>query len=111
LRDDWYHERQFGQTSGEFPLAQVTDQKKKLLTRVSRIQGQLEAIRKALEEEVECSALLQQIAACRGAINGLMLEILEGEVRFHVLSPNAKANSGEARAAEELIEVLHTYIK
>jgi FrmR/RcnR family transcriptional regulator, repressor of frmRAB operon len=92
-------------------LAHVTDQKKKLLTRVSRIQGQLEAIRKALEEEVECSALLQQIAACRGAINGLMLEILEGEVRFHVLSPNAKANSSEARAAEELIEVLHTYIK
>ena len=101
----------FGQPSGEFLLAHVTDQKKKLLTRLSRIQGQLEAIRKALESDVECSALLQQIAACRGAINGLMLEILEGEVRFHVLSPNAKANSGEARAAEELIEVLHTYIK
>jgi FrmR/RcnR family transcriptional regulator, repressor of frmRAB operon len=92
-------------------LAHVTDQKKKLLTRVSRIQGQLEGIRKALEEEQECSAMLQQIAACRGAMNGLMLEILEGEVRFHVLSPNAKANSSEARAAEELIEVLHTYIK
>jgi DNA-binding FrmR family transcriptional regulator len=92
-------------------LAHVTDQKKKLLTRLSRIQGQLEGIRKALEEEQECSAMLQQIAACRGAMNGLMLEILEGEVRFHVLSPNAKANSSEARAAEELIEVLHTYIK
>jgi len=103
--------RRFGQPSGELLLAHVTDQKKKLLTRVSRVQGQLEAIRKALEGDVECSALLQQIAACRGAINGLMLEILEGEVRFHVLSPNAKANSGEARAAEELIEVLHTYIK
>jgi len=92
-------------------LAHVTDQKKKLLTRLSRIQGQLEGIRKALKEEQECSAMLQQIAACRGAMNGLMLEILEGEVRFHVLSPNAKANSSEARAAEELIEVLHTYIK
>jgi DNA-binding FrmR family transcriptional regulator len=92
-------------------LAHVADQKKKLLTRVSRVQGQLESIRKALEEDQECSALLQQIAACRGAMNGLMLEILEGEVRFHVLSPNAKANSSEARAAEELIEVLHTYIK
>lgn len=92
-------------------MAHVTDQKKKLLTRVSRIQGQLEGIRKALEEDQECSALLQQIAACRGAMNGLMLEILEGEVRFHVLSPTAKANSSEARAAEELIEVLQTYIK
>ncbi|HWX56491.1 MAG TPA: metal/formaldehyde-sensitive transcriptional repressor [Verrucomicrobiae bacterium] len=92
-------------------MAHVTDQKKKLLTRLSRIQGQLEGIRKALKEEQECSAMLQQIAACRGAMNGLMLEILEGEVRFHVLSPNAKANSSEARAAEELIEVLHTYIK
>jgi len=54
---------------------------------------------------------LQQIAACRGAINGLMGELMEGEVRGHVLSPNAKPGSDRARAAEQLIQVLRTYLK
>ena len=92
-------------------MAHTSDEKKKLLTRVNRIQGQLAGIKKALEEEQPCASVLQQIAACRGAINGLMSEIMEGEVKFHVLSPNAKANSTEARAAEELIHVLRTYLK
>jgi DNA-binding FrmR family transcriptional regulator len=92
-------------------LSHTSSEKKKLLTRVNRIQGQLEGIKKALEEEVECASVLQQIAACRGAINGLMAEILEGEVKFHVLSTNAKANSNEARAAEQLVHVLRTYLK
>jgi DNA-binding FrmR family transcriptional regulator len=51
------------------------------------------------------------MSACRGAINGLMTELIEGEVRFHVLSPNAKPGSNRALAAERLIQVLHTYLK
>jgi DNA-binding FrmR family transcriptional regulator len=101
----------YSHPTGDLLLAHITQEKQKLLSRVNRIQGQIEGIRTALEEDRDCSAVLQQISACRGAINGLMLEILEGEIRFHVLSPNAKANSSEARAAEELIDVLRTYIK
>jgi DNA-binding FrmR family transcriptional regulator len=44
-------------------------------------------------------------------MNGLMAEIVEGEIKCHVLSPNAKANSSEARAADQLVEVLRRYIK
>jgi DNA-binding FrmR family transcriptional regulator len=97
---------------GRIPrLAHTTDEKQKLLARVHRIGGQVEAIEKALEEERDCSIILQQISACRGAINGLMSEILEGEVRLHVLSRNAKADSTEAMAADNLIKVLRTYMK
>jgi DNA-binding FrmR family transcriptional regulator len=92
-------------------LAHTTDEKKRLVARVHRILGQVEGIGKALEEDQDCSILLQQIAACRGAINGLMSELMEGEVRFHVLGRNAKANSSEARAADNLIKVLRTYLK
>jgi DNA-binding FrmR family transcriptional regulator len=92
-------------------LAHTTDEKKKLLSRVHRIQGQMEAIEKVLEEERDCSVVLHQISACRGAINGLMTEIIEGEIRFHVLSPNATANSSQAKAAERLVEVLRVYLK
>ena len=92
-------------------MAHTAGEKKKLLIRVNRIQGQLQSIREAIEEERACPEVLQQIAACRGAVNGLLVEIVEGEIRFHVLSKNAKVDSRETRAAENLIEILHRYIK
>ena len=92
-------------------MAHTAEEKKKLLARVHRVQGQLESIRAAIEEEKDCSVVLQQIAACRGAINSLLVEIIDGEIRFHVLSKNSKVDSAEARAAENLVEILHRYIK
>ncbi|HVM75952.1 MAG TPA: metal/formaldehyde-sensitive transcriptional repressor [Candidatus Saccharimonadales bacterium] len=86
-------------------------EKKKLLTRLNRLQGQLESIRAAIEQDQECSVVLQQIAACRGAINSLLVEIIDGEIRFHVLSRNSRVDSAEAKAAENLVEILHRYIK
>ncbi|NNC25061.1 metal/formaldehyde-sensitive transcriptional repressor, partial [Salinisphaera sp. USBA-960] len=52
-------------------------EKKRVLTRVRRIKGQTEALERALEAGSECAAVLQQIAAIRGAVNGLMSEVLE----------------------------------
>jgi len=92
-------------------MAHSSEEKKKLLARVNRLQGQLESIRQAIEDERECSTVLQQIAACRGAINSLLVEIIDGEIRFHVLSRNSKIDSREAKAAESLVEILHRYIK
>ena len=92
-------------------MAHTSEEKKKLLARVNRLQGQLEGIRVAIEEEQECATVLQQIAACRGAINSLLVEIIDGEIRFHVLSKSSNVDSAEARAAENLAEILHRYIK
>lgn len=92
-------------------MAHTVAEKKALLARVSRVQGQLESIRQAIEQEKECADVLQQIAACRGAVNSLLVEIVEGEIRFHVLGRNARVDSREARAAENLVEILHRYIK
>lgn len=61
--------------------------------------GRLRLFESALEDEDDCASILQQIAACRGAINGLMGELMEGEVRDHVMSPKAKPGSDRARAA------------
>ncbi|HLW54873.1 MAG TPA: metal/formaldehyde-sensitive transcriptional repressor [Candidatus Angelobacter sp.] len=92
-------------------MAHTSEEKKALLVRVNRIQGQLQSIREAIEEERDCAGVLQQIAACRGAVNSLLVEILEGEIRFHVLGKNARVDSREARAADNLVEILHRYIK
>lgn len=92
-------------------MAHTAEEKKQLLVRVSRIQGQLQGIREGIEQEKACEDVLQQIAACRGAMSSLLAEIVEGEIRFHVLDRNAKVDSRQARAAENLIGILHRYIK
>ena len=92
-------------------MSHITAAKKELVSRINRIQGQLDAIKEAVQEDHDCATVLQQVSACRGGINGLMAEIIEGEIKNHVLSPNAKANSSEAKAADELVEVLRRYIK
>ena len=86
-------------------------EKKKLISRVRRIRGQLEAVEKALEGQKGCFEVLQTVAAARGAMNGLVAEIVEDHVRFHVLDPDAKPTAKQARAAEELIDVVRAYVK
>jgi DNA-binding FrmR family transcriptional regulator len=92
-------------------LSHISGAKKELVTRINRIQGQLDAIRDAVEGDEECATVLQQVAACRGAINSLMAEIIEREIKVHVLAPNTKANSREAAAADEVIDMVRRYIK
>ena len=65
-------------------------EKKRLLNRVRRIRGQVEALERTLEEESECADTLHAIAVCRGALDSLMAEVIEGHIRFHVLDPSAR---------------------
>ncbi|MDQ2971854.1 MAG: metal/formaldehyde-sensitive transcriptional repressor [Pseudomonadota bacterium] len=85
--------------------------KDKLLNRVRRLRGQLNAIEKALIEERDPAGILHTIAACRGAIDGLMAQVMEGHIRGHVLDDQRNATAEQAQAAEELIAALKTYLK
>ncbi|MHB1506362.1 MAG: metal/formaldehyde-sensitive transcriptional repressor [Sulfobacillus sp.] len=90
-------------------MSHTTKDKKKLLSRIRRIKGQSEAIERALEGDGECEDILQLVASCRGALNGLMAELIEGHVRFHVLSPEQKTLPSQLEAADELISVVKRY--
>lgn len=92
-------------------MAHTVRDKQQLINRVRRIRGQLDAVEKALNEEQECSAILQTLAACRGAINGLVGEVIEGHIRFHIVNPDEKPTSQQAKAAQQLIEVIRSYVK
>jgi DNA-binding FrmR family transcriptional regulator len=92
-------------------MAHTIRDKKKLVDRVRRIRGQVDGIEKALVEEHECTKILQTIAACRGAINSLMAEVMEGHVRFHVVNPDHRPGSGQGKAAQELIDVIKSYLR
>ncbi len=90
-------------------MSHTTKDKKKLLSRIRRIKGQSEAIERALEGDGECEEILQLVASCRGALNGLMAELIEGHVRFHVLPPELKSHPSQIEAADELIAVVKRY--
>jgi DNA-binding FrmR family transcriptional regulator len=92
-------------------MAHIIRDKKKLLNRVRRIRGQVEAVERALEAEADCSEILHTIAACRGAINGLMTEVIEGHIRFHVVDPDRRPTSSQAIAAQELIDIIKQYVR
>ena len=93
-------------------MAHTIRDKTKLLNRVRRIRGQVDAIERALEEEQDdCNELLLMISACRGAINGLMAEVIEGHIRYHVINPDMKPTSPQAIAAQQLMDVVKTYLK
>lgn len=92
-------------------MAHLVRDRKKLLNRVHRIRGQLDAIERAIEEGHDCPSTLQTIAACRGAMNGLMVQFLEGHIRHHVIDPAQEPTSEQGEAAQELIDVIRSYLR
>jgi DNA-binding FrmR family transcriptional regulator len=84
--------------------------KAKLLGRVRRAKGQVEAVERALEQEADCGDVLRLIAACRGAMNALMAEVLEGHLREHVVPARGLSTDG-AGVVEELIDIVRAYLK
>jgi DNA-binding FrmR family transcriptional regulator len=97
------------ETTPELPLSHTIREKTKLLNRVRRIRGQIEAVERALDQEIGCADVLQLIAGARGAINGLMAEVIEDHVRAHLLDPAHEHD--RTQAADELIDVVRSYLK
>lgn len=81
-----------------------------LVARVRRIAGQVASVERALTDGSECAAVLQQVAAIRGAVNGLMDEILEAHLRAHVAAPDLEPADRQA-GADELIAAIRRYAK
>jgi FrmR/RcnR family transcriptional regulator, repressor of frmRAB operon len=92
-------------------MAHTVRDKEKLVLRIRRIRGQIEAVERALTIDQDCSDVLQLITAARGALNGLMAELVEDHVRFHVIDPKQKPSSEQALAADELIDIIRSYLK
>jgi DNA-binding FrmR family transcriptional regulator len=92
-------------------MSHTTREKSKLLSRVRRIRGQVQALERALEAERGCAEVLQQIAAVRGAINGLMVEVMEDHIETHLADPQIASDAKRREGADELIEVVRAYLR
>jgi DNA-binding FrmR family transcriptional regulator len=92
-------------------MAHVDTEKAKLLNRLRRIRGQLDAVERAVETDSECAAVLQRATACRGAMDGFIAEVIEDHIREHMIDPAAAPEDPRVLAAEELVGIVHTYLK
>jgi DNA-binding FrmR family transcriptional regulator len=91
-------------------MTHTIHEKQKLLARIRRIRGQVEAIERALENEMGCDPVMHLLAGVRGSVAGMMAEVIEDHVRDHIMNPgDDKVASSEA--AEHLIDVIRSYLK
>jgi FrmR/RcnR family transcriptional regulator, repressor of frmRAB operon len=100
-------------TSGEAnaePHDHTLREQNKLINRVRRLRGQVDAVERALAANASCSEIIQRVTAARGAIDGLMAELLEEHVREYLLPEKPMAEDARQRAAEELIGIIHSYL-
>jgi len=92
-------------------MTHTTREKHKLLARVRRIRGQVDGIERALNGEAGCEEVMHLIAGARGAMTGLMAEVVEDHVREHLVDAKKYPNALNTDAAEQLLEVVRTYLK
>lgn len=91
-------------------MSHTIREKHKLINRVRRIRGQMEGVERMLEEEKGCVEVMQTIAGARGAINGLMFEVIEDHILMHLAADGLTQKQREEGAAE-LIDVVRAYLK
>jgi DNA-binding FrmR family transcriptional regulator len=86
-------------------------EKERLLARVRRIKGQVEGIERALESAAGCEAVMHQIAGVRGALAGLMTEVVDDHIQTHLVDAEKHPGALDADAAEALMAVIRSYLK
>ena len=86
-------------------------EKQKLRARARRIRGQIEAIERALESAAGCEQVMHLLAAARGAMAGLMAEVVEEHVRTHLVDADSFPGALNVEAANQLLDVVRTYLK
>jgi DNA-binding FrmR family transcriptional regulator len=96
--------------SRRIDMSHVAKEKQKLLNRLKRLKGQLEAIERAVEADAECARVLQQATACRGALDGFIAEVIEDHIREHMIDPTARGDDPRTQAGEELVAIIHAYL-
>ncbi|HEV3218795.1 MAG TPA: metal/formaldehyde-sensitive transcriptional repressor [Candidatus Acidoferrales bacterium] len=88
-------------------MSHLSREKLDLVTRTKKVIGQLESVLRGLNDDEQCADVLQRLAAARGAINSLMGELLEDHILNHM--PHNSKSSKEA--ADDVIEIVRTYLK
>ncbi len=92
-------------------MTHTVREKHKLLARVRRIRGQVEAVERALESEAGGERVMHLLVSTRAAMAGLMAEVVEDHVRTHLVDPEKHPSALDPEGVEQLLSVVRTYLK
>lgn len=92
-------------------MSHAIAEKDNLIHRAKRIQGQVDAVVRALQEERDCSDILQLMGAVRGAMSGLMAGLLEGHIRSQMPNGKRPPKLQQLGSAQEVIALVKCYLK
>ena len=81
----------------------LDEQKKKLVTRLSRIEGQVRGVKNMVESDAYCTDILVQVSAIRSALESFSSEILDNHIKECVVRD---LKSGKDDVIEELLWTL-----
>lgn len=98
-------------TSKKIHKKHVIINKEKLINRVKKIKGQLEGVEKALEKDKDCKQILHIISSVRGALGGLMTEVMENHIISHIGDNKDGLREKEIHMAQELVESMKAFMK
>ena len=88
-------------------MSHLSREKLDLVNRTKKVIGQLESVLRGLNDDDSCAEVLQRLSAARGAINSLMGELMEDHIRNHM----PRKSKSSADAAEDIVEIVRTYLK
>jgi DNA-binding FrmR family transcriptional regulator len=91
-------------------MAHIDKEKQKLVARIKRIRGQVDAIERSLTTGDDCADVLMLLANVRGGVNSLMAEVLEDHIRLHIMTPE-KSGVPPHELVEDLIDLVRAYLK
>lgn len=85
------------------------EQKTKLINRLRRLEGQIRAIQKMVEEDAYCVDTLTQVSAAIGAMNKVGAIVLENHLKTCVSDAMDSGGKERDEKLAELIEVFRKY--
>ncbi len=91
-------------------MGHLTENRDKIVARIHRITGQVAAIERSVVADAPCADTLHLVAAVRGAVAGLMNELVEEHLRAHVAAPNLTPEERK-KGTDELAIVLRRYVR
>jgi DNA-binding FrmR family transcriptional regulator len=91
-------------------MTHIDKEKQKLVARIKRIRGQVDAIERSLTTGDDCADVLMLLANVRGGVNSLMAEVLEDHIRLHIMTPE-KSGVPAHELVEDLIDLVRAYLK
>ena len=83
-------------------------EKRSLINRLSRVEGQIRGIRGMLEKDAYCPDVLIQVSAATAALNSFARALMDSHIRTCVTED---VRAGNAEAVDELIAVLHKFMR